>query len=69
MKHLFIFTVLIPIVLGFMIYKAIEAIINVVFSISDIKKRVSYQLNIFSLERLILKIIKNGYRKMGLPIW
>ncbi len=66
MKHLIIYTVLIPVVLGFMIYKAIEAMINVIFNISDIEERINYQLNIFSLERMMLQTIKNGWKKLPL---
>lgn len=69
MKHLIIYTVLIPVIIGFMIYKMVEALINVLLSISDIEERISYQLNIFSLERVMLKTFKDGWRKMGLPLW
>lgn len=63
MKHLLIYSLLMPVVLGFMIYKVIEAIINVLLSISDIEDKLHYQLNIFGLERTILKTIKKiGYR-------
>lgn len=69
MKHLIIYSVLVFVVAGFIVYKMIEALINVLLDISNIKERIHYQLNIFSLERLMLKNIKDGYRKVGLPIW
>lgn len=58
MKHILIYTLLIPVVLGFMIYKIIEAIINVILSISDIEEKLHYQLNIFSLQRQMLDKFK-----------
>lgn len=66
MKHLIIYTVLIPVVIGFMIYKALEAMINVTLSISDIEERINYQLNIFSIERMMLQTIKNGWKRLPL---
>jgi hypothetical protein len=66
MKHLLIYTVLIPVIIGFMIYKAVEAMINVALSVSDIEERINYQLNIFSLERFILTTIKNGWKRLPL---
>lgn len=58
MKHLFIYTLLIPVVIGFLIYKVVEAAINVCLHISDIEEKLNYQLNIFSLERTVLRTIK-----------
>ncbi len=66
MKHLIIYTVLLPVMVGFMIYKAVEAMINVVLNISDIEERINYQLNIFSLERMMLQTIKNGWKRLPL---
>ena len=66
MKHLIIYTVLLPVMVGFMIYKAVEAMINVVLNISDIEERINYQLNIFSLERMMLQTIKNSWKRLPL---
>ncbi len=64
MKHLIIYTVLIPVIVAFMIYKAVEAMINVVLNISDIEERINYQLNVFSMERMMLQTIKNGWKRL-----
>ena len=66
MKHLIIYVCLIPVVVGFMIYKAVEAMINVILNISDIEERINYQLNIFSIERMVLQTIKNGWKRLPL---
>lgn len=66
MKHLLIYTVLIPIIVGFIVYKMVEALINVLLNISDIEEKLNYQLNIFSLERVILTTIKNGWKRLPL---
>lgn len=58
MKHILIYTLLLPVVLGFMIYKAIEAVINVILSISDIEEKLHIQLNIFGLQRQMLDGLK-----------
>lgn len=58
MKHILIYTLLLPVVLGFMIYKAVEAIINVILSISDIEEKLHIQLNIFGLQRQMLDGLK-----------
>jgi len=66
MKHLLIYTVLIPVIVGFIVYKMVEALINVLLNISDIEEKLNYQLNIFSLERVILTTIKNGWKRLPL---
>jgi len=66
MKHLIIYTILIPVIVAFMIYKAVEAMINVVLNISDIEERINYQLNVFSMERMMLQTIKNGWKRLPL---
>ncbi len=58
MKHLIIYTLIIPVVLGFITYKLVEVVINWIYSISDIEDRLNYQLNIFSLQRVMIKRLK-----------
>ncbi len=58
MKHLIIYTAIIPVVVSFILYKLVEAVINWIFSISDVDERLNYQLNIFSIERVMLKRLK-----------
>ncbi len=66
MKYLIVYIVLIPIVLGFIVYKLIEAIINGIFNISNVKEKWHFQLNIFSLERVMITKIDNGWKKISL---
>jgi hypothetical protein len=58
MKHLLIYTAILLVVSGFIIYKLIERIFNWVCSISNLEERVNYQLNIFNIERQMLKKLK-----------
>lgn len=60
MKHLIIYTAILIIVLGFVLYKAIEVIINMIFKTSDIDENWDVQLNIFKLERVMLKTINKA---------
>jgi hypothetical protein len=69
MKILLTYIIFSPIILLFLIYKAIEGIINGIHLLVDSEEKLFYQLNVFNLERLIIKSIQNGFRKMGLPIW
>ena len=58
MKHLFIYTVILLIAVGFMLYKIIEQIINWLLVLVDLEDRLNSQLNIFEIERLMLKKLK-----------
>jgi len=58
MKHLLIYTAILLVVTGFIVYKLIEGIFNWICSISDSEERVNYQLNIFNIQRQMLKKLK-----------
>lgn len=57
MKHLIIYTTILFIVTGFIIYKILEYIMNIIFNISDVDEKLDVQLNIFNIERVMLKRI------------
>lgn len=58
MKHLIIYPVLLLIAIGFMLYKLIEVFINWLLILTDVDDRLNSQLNIFHIERLMLKKLK-----------
>jgi hypothetical protein len=58
MKHLIIYTLILLIVIAFMLYKLIEGVINWLLVLTESPERLNSQLNIFSIERLILKRLK-----------
>lgn len=55
MKHLIIYTTILLVVTGFIVYKMLEGIMNIIFNISDVDEKLDVQLNIFSIERVMLK--------------
>jgi hypothetical protein len=58
MKKLFIYPVLITIMMSFMFYKTVERTLNWMYALTDSKQRVSYQLDIFSIERVMIRRLK-----------
>jgi uncharacterized protein YxeA len=58
MKHIIIFLILIIVVFLFMIYKLFEGIFNFFLYIGGVEERANKTLNIFQLQRTLLKKMK-----------
>jgi hypothetical protein len=58
MRILLTYIVFSPIILLFLVYKAIESIINGIHDLTDSEEKLFYQLNVFNLERVIISNLK-----------
>ena len=61
MRILLTYIVFSPIILLFLIYKAIEGVINGIHELTNNEEKLYYQLNLFAIERIILKSLKKLY--------
>lgn len=64
MRELITYIIFLPLVVVFMFYKGIEYVINTIYWIVDIKDRLHSQLNVFFIQRLVFKTVRNGYKRM-----